>query len=54
MVAAGLGDDLLLANETLDARRLGVLGEAGARITVAVDSEATIAAATAGGVARGR
>ena len=50
MAAAGLGDDLLLANEVLDARRLGVLGEAGARITVAVDSAETIAAAAAGGV----
>jgi D-serine deaminase-like pyridoxal phosphate-dependent protein len=44
---AGLGDDLLLANEVLDARRLGALG---ARVTVAVDSEQTIAAAAAGGV----
>ena len=47
MAAAGLGEDLLLANEVLDARRLGVLD---ARVTVAVDSEATIAAAAAGGV----
>jgi len=50
MAAAGLGDDLLLANEVLDAQRLGVLAEAGARITVAVDSPETIAAAAAGGV----
>jgi D-serine deaminase-like pyridoxal phosphate-dependent protein len=50
MVAAGLGEDLLLANEVLDARRLGPLVESGARITVAVDSEATLAAAVAGGV----
>ncbi len=47
MAAAGLGDDLLLANEVLDARRLGALD---ARVTVAVDSEATIEAAAAGGV----
>ena len=47
MVAAGLGDDLLLANEVLDARRLGRLD---ARVTVAVDSAATIEAAAAGGV----
>lgn len=47
MVAAGLGDDLLLANEVLDTRRLGGLE---ARVTVAVDSEATIAAAASGGV----
>lgn len=51
MAAAGLGDDLLLANEVLDCRRLGALVAAGiARVTVAVDSEATIAAAAAGGV----
>jgi len=50
MVAAGLGDDLLLANEVLDATRLGRLAAAGARITLAVDSEQTIAAAAGGGV----
>ncbi|HTA09398.1 MAG TPA: alanine racemase [Streptosporangiaceae bacterium] len=50
MTAAGLGDDLLLANEVLDATRLGRLAAAGARITLAVDSEQTIAAAAAGGV----
>lgn len=51
MAAAGLGHDLLLANEVLDARRLGAVAEStGARITVAVDSEETIAAAVAGGV----
>ncbi|MFC4942612.1 alanine racemase [Pseudonocardia sp. GCM10023141] len=49
MAAAGL-DDLLLANEVLDASRLGPLVESGSRITVAVDSEATLAAAVAGGV----
>jgi D-serine deaminase-like pyridoxal phosphate-dependent protein len=49
MAAAGLGDDLLLANEVLDATRLGRLGDA-ARVTVAVDSEATIDAAARGGV----
>jgi D-serine deaminase-like pyridoxal phosphate-dependent protein len=47
MAAAGLGDDLLLANEVLDARRLGALD---ARVTVAVDSDATIEAAARGGV----
>ena len=50
MTAAGLGDDLLLANEVLDATRLGRLAAAGARITLAVDSEQTIAAAAGGGV----
>ncbi len=50
MAAAGLGEDLLLANEVLDARRLGLLADGGARITVAVDSPETIDAAAAGGV----
>jgi D-threonine aldolase len=44
LAAAGLGDDLLLANEVLDATRLGRLRDV-ARITLAVDSEATIDAA---------
>ena len=44
---AGLGDDLLLANEVLEASRLGrVRG----RVTVAVDSTETIEAAWRGGV----
>lgn len=47
MARAGLGEDLLLANEVLDARRLGALD---ARVTVAVDSAETILAAVAGGV----
>ena len=47
MARAGLGDDLLLANEVLDARRLGAID---GRATAAVDSEETIAAAAAGGV----
>jgi len=42
-----LGADLLLANEVLDARRLGALD---ARVTVAVDSAETVAAAAAGGI----
>jgi D-threonine aldolase len=50
MAAAGLGEDLLLANEVLDATRLGDLVRAGSRVTVAVDSAQTIAAAAAGGV----
>ncbi|HWE68707.1 MAG TPA: alanine racemase [Acidimicrobiales bacterium] len=45
MARAGLGDDLLLANEVVDATRLGALTVGGARVTVAVDSEATIDAA---------
>lgn len=51
MADAGLGDDLLLANEVLDATRLGVVAAAGARVTVAVDSGVTVDAAAAGGVA---
>ena len=47
MAKAGLGDDLLLANEVLDARRLGDLD---ARVTVAVDSDQTVRAAADGGV----
>jgi len=50
MVAAGLGSDLLLANEVVDATRVGALVAAGARVTVAVDSDATLAAAVHGGV----
>lgn len=50
MAAAGLGADLLLANEVLDTRRLGALVEDGARVTVAVDSTQTIEAAAVGGV----
>jgi D-serine deaminase-like pyridoxal phosphate-dependent protein len=48
LARAGLGSDLLLANEVLDARRLGAID---GRVSVAVDSEATILAAAAGGVA---
>src|ERR1700733_3991546 len=50
MVAAGLGQDLLLANEVLDASRLGALVAAGARVTAAVDSVPTVEAAARGGV----
>ncbi|HVT42367.1 MAG TPA: alanine racemase [Acidimicrobiales bacterium] len=50
MAEAGLGDDLLLANEVADASRLGALARNGARVTVAVDSEATIDAAARAGV----
>lgn len=50
MAAAGLGDDLMLANETLRPERLAPLE---ARVTVAVDSDATLeAAAAAGGAVR--
>ena len=50
MAAAGLGQDLLLANEVLDARRLGNLVSRGARVTLAVDSVPTVEAAVMGGV----
>lgn len=50
MAGAGLGTDLLLANEVVDCSRLTPLVEGGARVTVAVDSDETIAAVAAAGV----
>ncbi|HEY7628423.1 MAG TPA: alanine racemase [Ilumatobacteraceae bacterium] len=52
MAAAGMGDDLLLANETLNPTRLAALAAAQdeAMITVAVDSIETIEAAAAAGI----
>ncbi|MGZ6885203.1 MAG: alanine racemase [Acidimicrobiia bacterium] len=50
LAAAGLGEDLLLANETVDRRRLRAMAECGGRVTVAVDSDATVDAAAAGGI----
>lgn len=50
MAAAGLGDDLLLANEVVDMRRLGAVVKMGAKVTVAIDSMALIHAAVDGGV----
>lgn len=50
MARAGLGDDLLLANEVVDPERLGRLAALDARVTVAVDSAATIEAAAAAGI----
>ncbi len=52
MAAAGLGDDLLLANELLDHGRLAALAAAqhGARITIAVDSPETVDAAASAGI----
>jgi D-serine deaminase-like pyridoxal phosphate-dependent protein len=49
LVRAGLDHDLLLANEVVDASRLGRLARRGARVTVAVDSDETIEAAVAAG-----
>lgn len=50
MARAGLGEDLLLANEVLDPRRLALLASLDARVTVAVDSDETIAAAADAGI----
>jgi D-serine deaminase-like pyridoxal phosphate-dependent protein len=50
MAGAGLGDDLLLANEVVDGDRLRALAGLDARVTVAVDSSATIAAAATAGI----
>jgi D-serine deaminase-like pyridoxal phosphate-dependent protein len=52
MAAVGLGDDLLLANETIDPRRLDAMAQLDAAVTVAVDSEATVAAAASAGITR--
>jgi len=51
LAIAGLGHDILLANEVLDANRLGALLGPETRITVAVDSSETITAAVDGGLA---
>ena len=50
LARAGLGEDLLLANESVDDDRLRALANSGARVTVAVDSDATIDAAVRAGV----
>jgi D-serine deaminase-like pyridoxal phosphate-dependent protein len=53
MAAAGLGEDLLLANEVVDPlrlRSLATLVEQGSRVTIAVDSEETVRAAAAAGL----
>jgi D-serine deaminase-like pyridoxal phosphate-dependent protein len=50
MARAGLGDDLLLANEVVDDRRLALLAALDARVSVAIDSEATIDAAARNGI----
>jgi D-serine deaminase-like pyridoxal phosphate-dependent protein len=50
MAHAGLGDDLLLANEVLDPTRLAALAALDARVTVAVDSLATVSAAADAGL----
>src|SRR4051795_2377108 len=52
MAAAGLGEDLMLANEVVDASRLGALvaQRDDTRVTLAVDSDVTVDAAASGGV----
>ncbi len=55
MAAAGVGNDLLLANETLDRPRLAAMADierrtVGLRMTIAVDSQATVDAAAAAGI----
>ena len=54
MIDAGVGREVLLANETLDPRRLRVMSDAqqrsGVTVIVAVDSPETIEVATAAGI----
>jgi D-serine deaminase-like pyridoxal phosphate-dependent protein len=50
MATAGLGDDLLLANETVDPARLRAMADAPAMVTVAVDSVETLDAAADAGI----
>jgi D-serine deaminase-like pyridoxal phosphate-dependent protein len=51
LARAGLGDDILLANEVVDAERLGrLVANNSARVTLAVDSPETVDAAVRGGV----
>jgi D-threonine aldolase len=50
LAAAGLGTDILLANEVVDVDRLRALAGADARITIAVDSEETARRAARAGL----
>ena len=50
LAAAGLGDDLLLANEVVDRDRLRAMADCDGRVTVAVDSPETVDAAAAAGI----
>ncbi len=52
MAEAGLGADLLLANETVDPTRLRAMAGCDAAVTVAVDSPETVDAAAANGIER--
>lgn len=50
LAQAGLGDDLLLANEVVNDEHLAALARLDARVTIAVDSEHTVEAAARAGV----
>jgi D-serine deaminase-like pyridoxal phosphate-dependent protein len=50
LAEASLGDDILLANETVDAQRLSAMARCKGNVTVAVDSPETIAAAASCGI----
>jgi D-serine deaminase-like pyridoxal phosphate-dependent protein len=50
MAQAGVGGDLLLANESVDAARLRAMAELDVAVTIAIDSEATLDAAAAAGL----
>jgi D-serine deaminase-like pyridoxal phosphate-dependent protein len=50
MAAAGVGDDLLLANETIDPTRLRSMADCDVAVTVAVDSPETVRAAARNGI----
>lgn len=50
MANAGVGDELLLANETVDGGRLRAMAELDVPVIVAVDSPETVAAAAAAGI----
>jgi D-serine deaminase-like pyridoxal phosphate-dependent protein len=52
LATVGLGDDLLLANESVDAFRLEAIAGLDPPVTIAVDSDATIEAAAAAGLRR--
>jgi D-serine deaminase-like pyridoxal phosphate-dependent protein len=50
LATAGLGDDLLLANETVDEAHLREVVDTGVRVTIAVDSPETVDVAARAGV----
>ena len=50
MAAAGVGDDLLLANEVVDPERLRRLAALDVHVTVAIDSDETLRAAVDAGI----